>query len=132
MPSATLTPYYTNTDQITFALVSSGENKAVYQLAGRSLAAPYEVSIVRKVGQTGQKTNDHVVVTITQTAINTTTGIPATAVVKMDLSIPRDVSILTPSAVARQLGILGSLLNESTALEATTVACTALVNGRFL
>lgn len=131
MASATLSPYKNNTTTQVFSLVSVLSSGARYMASGRAISSPYVIEIQRKLNPNGTG-NDHVGIRIARTEQNVTTGKLATCQFLLDISIPKDQSILTP-AVQKELGsILASLFNESTAMEATTVALTALVEGRDL
>lgn len=132
MPTNSLTPYYNNTTQYTFVLVSTSDKVTSWKVSGRPLAQPFSLSIEKKIGATGQKTNDHVVVKVSKTDANSTSAELATCNVSMDISIPRDASAIAASEVIEMLGVLSSLLNDSTALAATTANRTALVEGRDL
>lgn len=130
MASSTLTPKYDNSSSYTFVLVSTSADGATFKVDGRDLATPFEVNVQRKL-TTGNKTgNDHVVVRMARTERNATTAKLATAQVLVDISIPKDCSIITQAEQVKLLGAVSSLLNDNAALQATTVARTALVNGR--
>lgn len=131
MASQTLTLYKNNTQTQVFQLVGVSSDGARYMAAGRPIACPFVIEIKRKLNLAGTG-NDHVGVRIARTEQNATTGKLATCQYLLDISIPKDQSILT-QVVQKELGaILASLFNESTAMEATTVALTALVEGRDL
>jgi len=130
MATTTLTPYIDQTTQATFNLVSSGSTGARWLAAGRSIAEPYSVELIRKIGPSSASANDHVLVRVQRTDRNTTTGKFATMSVTMDVSIPKDVSIITPTIQKNILGVMTSLLNEAVANAATTVNRTAVIEGR--
>jgi len=132
MSSASLTPYKNNSTTQAFTLVSNSATGALYSVASRSLATPYTVQITRKVGSPGALGNDHVFLKVSLSDPNSTTGKIATGSATLDISIPRDVTTVTQAELLEVLGILSSLLNDSTALAATTVARTALLEGRDL
>lgn len=131
MASSTLTPYCNNVATQTFILVSTTAIGARYMASGRAISCPYTIEIVRKLNPNGTG-NDHVGLRIARTEQNVTTGKLATCQFLLDISIPKDQSIIT-QVVQKELGaILASIFNESTAMEATSVALTALVEGRDL
>jgi len=132
MASSSLVPKKSESTVETFALQNTSAQGATYSVAGRGLALPKQIVIQRKVGPSGSTGNDHVIVRVVHTDANATTGKPVTSLVSLDISIPRDTATITPTEVVESLGILASLLNDSTALAATTVARTALVEGRDL
>lgn len=132
MASATLAPYKTNALTQTFTLVSTSAEESIYRVSGRGLAQPWSLSISRKIGVNGQKSNDRVSVKISKVNINSTTSLLSAANVSMECSIPRDTVAVPATEVVECLGILASLLNDSTALAATTANRTAIVEGRDL
>lgn len=132
MASATLTPYYNNTQQQTFALVSTDKNGSVYRVAGRDLATPRQLEIIRKIGPTGAAGNDHITLKLTHVGKNSTTAKISAGSVTVDISCPRDTAAVSKGDMQAILSIISSLLNESTAMEATSVAITALTEGRDL
>jgi hypothetical protein len=132
MASSTLSPYKNNTTQETFSLQTVSTTGAKYLVSGRSLSQPYTLETVRKLTAPSASGNDRVEVRVTRSEANATTGKLATLVATLSISIPKDTSILDADAQAEAISILASLVNESTAMEATTVAITALVEGRDL
>jgi hypothetical protein len=132
MATATLTPYCHNGIATSFGLVSTSANGAKWMKSGRDIACPYSIEIQRKLTAPNANTNDHVVVRIAETERNATTGKLATGQILIDISIPKDSSIITAEYQQHLLGIASSLLNDSADLAATHVAQTALVEGRDL
>lgn len=130
MASSSLTPYKDNTNQVTFSLVSTSADKTAFKVSGRSIACPYTIELSRKLS-TG-KTNDHVQVRVAITERNTTTSVLATGQVLLDISIPKDQSIITNTVMTEVLGVLASLLDQATANNASSANRTALIEGRDL
>lgn len=100
-------------------------------VAGRALGAPFEVEQVRKVNASSLS-NDHSIIRLTRKEANVATGKLATLQVTVDVSIPKDVTILTPTEQKKAISLICSLLNESTAMEATNANITAIIEGRDL
>lgn len=132
MASSSLTPYKDNTNQVTFALVSQSANGATYKVAGRDLATPYLVEVQRKLTNPGATGNDHIVLRAARVERNVDTSKLATAQVLVDVSIPKDTSILDQTAQLELLAISSSLLNDATAMAATTANRSALIGGSDL
>lgn len=132
MASASLSPFNSNAVSVSFSLVSTSATGASYQASGRDLSLPYKVQIDRKIGPSGAAANDHVVMKISRIEKNVTTAKLATGSVQIDISVPRDSAALTKVYIVEMLGIASSLLNDNTALAATSVARTALAEGRDL
>jgi len=132
MPSSSLTPYYTNSAQFTFQLATTSETGACYKIAGRPLSTPYQVEIIRKVTPSAATANDHVILRATLIGRNATTSKLATASVSVDVSIPKDAATISETDVIHMLGVIASLINDSAALQSTTVNATALLEGRDL
>jgi len=132
MASSTLTAYRDGSDTVVFTLVSTSATGAVWTVSGRSLSAPYSISIDRKINSSGAMANDHVILRISETELNATTGKPATLAATLDISIPKDQSILTPTVQKYLLKRLASLLNDQSATAATFVSAVALIEGRDL
>jgi len=132
MAAATLTPYYNNTTQTTYNLVSTGPTGSMWKLAGRDLGQPKSVEIIRKMTPIGSSANDHVILRLSNTMRNATTGKLATLVATCDISLPKDATDLTTNQRLYMLAELASLLNDSSANAATTVARSALIEGRDL
>jgi len=125
MASSSLAPYFGNTastDQYTYALVSQSSTGATYKVAGRDLATPHGVEIIRKLTPASSPANDHVQLRVFRVERNTTTSKLATAQVLVDISIPKDTSILTQAEQAKMVRIVGSILAEN---------CGALSNDTF-
>jgi len=132
MASATLTPYKSSAATQAFALVSTSPEGASWQVAGRSLSQPYTVSINRKIVP-GAAANSHLVIRVGRTDNNATTGKPATASVTLDVSVPKDQSIITTAVLNELLCVIGSLLDDQYAVtSAVNAARTAILEGRDL
>jgi len=129
MASASLTPYYNNSLQETFSLVSAGTDKTTWKVTGRDLALPKTLTIERKIGAPGKTANDHILIRISQSERNATTGLIATASATLDLSIARDTSVLNATAVRYLPRMIASLLNDSAACSATSNNASAIVAG---
>jgi len=131
MASSTLNPYVDNTNHQAFVLKSTSESGAVFMVAGRSLGAPFELEQVRKVNA-NSLSNDHSIVRLTRKEANAAIGKLATLQVTLDVSIPKDTTVLTQIEQKKLVSLLVSLLNESTAMEATNANITAIIEGRDL
>jgi len=132
MPSSSITPYYNNTSQYTFALATTSETGAVYKMAGRPLSQPFQVEVQRKITASAATANDHVILRISRIEKNATTGKLATGSVTVDLSIPKDTASLAEADFTKMVGAVASILNECAALQSTTVNAVALEEGRDL
>jgi len=130
MASSTLAPYRNNANQVTFNLVSSSVEGSLWRVSGRSIATPYGLELKRKINP--GKSNDHVQARVFCTERNASTSVLATAQISLDISIPKDNSILTNAAIIDMLGVCASLLNENVANNAGVTSRTALVEGRDL
>lgn len=131
MASSTLNPYVDNTNHQALVLKSTSEGGAVFMVSGRSLGIPFELEQVRKVNA-NSLSNDHSIVRLTRKEANAATGKLATLQVTLDVSIPKDVTVLTLTEQKKLVSLLVSLLNESTAMEATNANITAILEGRDL
>jgi hypothetical protein len=132
MASTSLTPFYASSGQYTFTLVTTSDSGATYKVAGRDLATPHLVEVQRKLTQPSALGNDHVVLRLARTERNTSTSKLATMQVLIDISIPKDTSILTIAEQTKMLATAQSLLNESTATEASLTAIAKLIGGSDL
>lgn len=131
MASSTLTLYCTNAVTKVFTLVGVLADGARYMVSGRAIACPFVTEIKRKFNPNGTG-NDHVGIRIARTEQNTTSGKLATCQVLLDISIPKDQSVLTPAVQKEILALLASALNENAAVASTTVNASALIEGRDL
>lgn len=129
MASATLDLYKDNSSHEVFTLASQNSAGAKWLLPGRSLATPKSVEIARKINSTSVS-NDTVNLKLSQTELNATTGKPATFFIDGKISIPKDVTVITPTVQKALIAQFVSLLNDATALAATSVNRTALIEGR--
>lgn len=128
MASSSITLYTSNSATQAFSLVSSSVNQTVWKAASRPLSNPYTVELTRKL--TNGTKNDHVTVRIARVEANASTGQKATAQVLLDLSVPKDQSILDTSVIVGMLGALSSMLNDNAALAATSANRSAIADGR--
>lgn len=129
MAKSSLTPYYASSGQYTFQLVASGKDGAMWKVTGRDLACPFIVEIQRKLTSATANGNDHVVLRAARTERNATTGKLATMQVLLDVSIPKDTSIITVAEQKKLVCTVASLLNAETAMEATLANIDALIGG---
>ncbi len=95
MASTTLILYKDNTTTTTFNLLSTAENWAKWIVPGRTLSTPHFAQQTTKVNK--GSSNDESKFLVSITAMNATTGKPATFLCEIRLSIPKDQSVLTPS-----------------------------------
>lgn len=129
MASQTLTLYVTNAATQALVLKTNTANGAIWMVSGRNIAQPFEIETIRKVNP-NSLSNDHSIVRLTRKEANASTGKLATFQITLDVSIPKDTSILTLAEQKKLLSAIASLLNESTAMEATTANITAVLEGR--
>lgn len=125
-----LTPYKNSTQQITFGLAYENSTGQVYLVSGRAINKPFQLEVVRKLTPPSGNGNDQVVLRIKRVEANAATGKLATLSATLILSIPKDQTILDATAQKELVSAVASLLNESTAVEATTTFITALIEGR--
>lgn len=129
MPASSIAPYKNNTQTTTFGLASSGTNEVSYLESGNSMSEPHSITKSKKVSS-GAANNLSTVV-YKRVKRNATTGKFATLQIKVEISIPQDNSTITNAMVIEGEGIVSSILNDATALAATTAERTALAEGRF-
>jgi len=134
MSSSALTPHYTGSTTKSFALVSENANGAKWLVASRPLANPETIELIRKIGSSGALANDHVILRLTRAETNSSTSKVATAVVTLDISIPRDAVAVTQDNVNDMLGSMISLLNEvtDTTVTASRAKVKSLLSGGTL
>lgn len=132
MSSATLTLYETNAATKAFTLVSQDGKTTKWIVSGREIGLPFSFEITRKLTAPGATTNDHVLVRVARTERNATTAKLATCQILMDISIPKDATVITQTEQKKLVSLIASALNEATAMEATTANITALIEGRDL
>lgn len=130
MASSTLVPYVNNSTTQSFSLVSTSSAGAKWMVTGRAIGVPYTIEVIRKLSPSTSTTNDHIQLRIARTEQNATSAKLATMQLLLDISIPKDASVITATEQKKLLSILASLFNESTAMEATNVAITSLIEGR--
>jgi len=128
MASSSVTLYKSNAATVVFSLVSSSVDKTVWKVAGRALSNPFTLELTRKLAS-GTK-NDHIVVRLARVEPNATTAQKATAQVLVDISVPKDQSVLTAAIISELCGLLSSALNDGTALAATSANRDAIADGR--
>lgn len=131
MASSSLNPFVDNTNHQALVLKTTSAESTIFMVAGRNLAQPYEVEFQRKVNPSAAS-NDHCIIRLSRKEANATTGKLATLQITLDCSIPKDTTILTLTEQKKAIALIASLLNESTAMEATNVAITAILEGRDL
>jgi len=76
-------------------LINTTPDGAIYRDLTRSLSLPFSVEFQYKIGAPGAKQNDHMIVLVKDSVVNSTTGVVSTASMRMDLSIPRDTTWTT-------------------------------------
>jgi len=130
MASNTLTPAVDDTNRQTFNLVSTSLNKTAWVAPSRKLATPYQISVERKLAS--GKSNDQIVLRILRIENNATTGLPATASITLNISLPKDQTILTAAEMTKMIVAIGSIIGDSALGAATVVAVTSLIEGRDL
>lgn len=130
MSSSTISPYKNATEQVVFALQAENQFGATYIVSGRTLSAPYGITVMRKLASGSR--NDHVELRVFRTEPNATTGKSATLQLLLDISVPKDQSILTALTQKEMLTLLMSVLRDYTASAATFNNATALIEGRNL
>lgn len=128
MASSSLVLYVSNADTQEFVLVSSSVNMTVWKVANRPLSNPFTIELARKL--TSGTKNDHVTVRIARVEANASTSQKATAQVLIDVSVPKDQSILTGAEISKMLGAAASLLNDGNNLALTGTNRGAIVDGR--
>jgi len=129
MPSSSLVPYQSNSVSMSFTLQSSFASGARWLVTARPLANPYCVELNRKIAPPNSMANDHVILRVSRTDANSVTSKPVTGSATLDISIPRDVGTITLDEMKAVVGLLSSLLNDCTALAATDVNRSTLLNG---
>lgn len=132
MATETLTLYKNNTQTQAFGLAQTSATKTVWLAAGRAISLPYSVSVERKPTSANSASNDHVVLRVSRVEANASTGKLASLPITLDISIPKDQSVLTLAVQKEMLCVLASALNEATAMEATNANITKLIEGRDL
>jgi len=128
MASPSISPHHSSSSTTVFGLVSETANGVKWQVAGRSLSAPYTVELNRKIDPNATA-NDHIVLKVSRTEKNTTTSKSATGSVSVDISVPKDNTILTTAELVKMAEIAASLINDYSASAATTTNATAFIEG---
>jgi len=124
-----LTPYINNASTTTFVKAYDTTTGVVYLTSGRPIAQPFGLEIVRKHTPPSSPGNDQVQLRLRRVEQNATTGKLASFNVTLSISIPKDQTILTPTVMKQSVSAVASLLNESTAMEATNTFITKLLEG---
>lgn len=132
MASSSLTLYKNNTQTQVFDLQQTSAMMTKWIASGRSLSTPYFISVERKLANANSSSNDHIILRAGRTEANASTAKLATSLVTLDVSVPKDQSILTPTVQKELLSLVASALNEATAMEATSANITKLIEGRDL
>jgi len=132
MATASFNAYKDNSTYDTFQLVSTTADGCQWKVASRDIALPYSVTLKRKIGSSGKLSNDHVLVTISRTERNSTTGMLVTGSATLDISIPRDSATVSATTMRYLVGELASILNDDAALAASNTNRFALVGGNDL
>jgi len=130
MASSTVALKYDASNTVTFELVSTSSTGAKWKVGSRSLSAPYSVEIIRKENSSGALANDHIILRMSRTEINATSGKPATLSATLDISIPKDQTILDMTAQKQLLKLFGDIPNDGGAMSATYNLVTAILEGR--
>lgn len=130
MSAASFSPYIDNTQTVVFTLASESPNGVKYLVSGRGISVPFTLEISRKLTASNAAGNDEVTVLVRRLEQNGTSGKLATMFAKLIISIPKDTSIITATVQKQLISIIASLLNQSTAMEATNTFITALIEGR--
>jgi len=130
MASASFNLYGIYQTPTEFDLAQTSATKTTWIVGGRAINKPFSLSIERKLTPQGSVSNDHILVRVTRTEANAVSGKLATASATLDLSIPKDSSVLDESALVSMLGLVASFLNEKSTLAGTTAVRSALVEGR--
>lgn len=112
MASATLTLVDLADANVVFTLVGQTSNGATYKVATRSLSLPKTMDFQYVLGAPGSLGNDKLIVTISDTVQNSTTGKVSTARAKLELSVPRD-SAVTETVISDLLAHFTSLLTDA-------------------
>jgi len=116
MASATLVPKTDASGTITFELVSTSSDGATYRVTGRDLSVPLGCQITRVLTQPSAQGNDHIKVRLFRTEKHATTGKPATMQVLLDISVPKDNTIINKTEQRKLVVALASLLGDCMAV----------------
>jgi len=133
MSSSSLTLAVSSSTTQAFSLVGDKADGAKWQAASLPMNTPYTVELTRKLAAAGSVGNDHVLLKISRTVLNATTGKYGTSSVTVDISLTRTIGTLTEAQNEEILGAMASLLNDSAVLTQTSAGSTvrlALVEGR--
>lgn len=132
MASSSISPYRNSANTVVFQLVSTTATGAKYIVSGRDIACPYSIDINRKLTQSSATGNDHVQIRVARVERNATTQKLATCQAVVDISLPKDTSILTAAIQTELLNVMTSVFRDATASAATNANITALIEGRDL
>lgn len=129
MASASLNPFVDNTNHQALVLKSSTQTGSIWMVSGRNISLPFELETSRKVNPNALS-NDHSIIRLTRKEANASSGKLATFQATLDVSIPKDNTVITLAEQKKLVSLLVSLLNEGTAMEATNASITAVLEGR--
>jgi hypothetical protein len=83
-----------------YSLAGATPNGALYKDVSRALSQPRTLQFTNNVGAPGAKANDKVIVRLSDTVLNTETGIACTGSVTLTISVPRDTAFADGSTEA--------------------------------
>jgi len=126
MASSSVTLYHGDTENRVYALTQTSANKTEFRVAGLALAEPQMLTIERKIQPGNSKSNDQIIVTVSQVSRNTTSGLLATGKVSVNISVPRDNSIITQTVMSQLCKQIGSLFGNNCAALSADAATSAL------
>lgn len=116
MASATLVPKTDASGTLTIELVSTSESGSVYRVSGRDLSVPYGMEVRRVLTQPSATGNDHIKVRLFRTEKHASTNKPATMQVLLDISVPKDNTVLNKTEQRKLVVALASLLGDCMAV----------------
>lgn len=131
MASSSVNPFKSAVAQVAFTLATASETGAKFMVAGRALACPFVVEVKRKVNP-NSTANDHIQLRVARTEQNAVSNKPATCQMLLDMSIPKDVSVLNAQAQQELATIMMSLLRDNTLAASTANQIVSLIEGRDL
>lgn len=112
MASSTITVIDLADANVVFTLAGQSENGALYKVATRSLSLPKTMEFQYQLGVPGSLGNDKLIVTMSDTVQNATSGKVVTARAKLEVSVPRDAAV-TETVVSDLLAHFTSLLTDA-------------------
>lgn len=113
MASATLSLNDHAATPVVFSLVGNTSDGAIYRLTSRALALPLELKFQYKLGNPGSDGNDKVIVVISDSRRNTTTGKVSTGRLYMELSAPRDTTAWVDGSSEHLFAYIANLLTSA-------------------